>query len=365
MTVDPDLADWLRLTFIQGVGDRSIHKLLGAFGLPSAIFAASRGDIGKLMSDAQASKLFTARDDAKLAERIDATLAWAAQPENVILTLADADYPRGLLECGDAPPLIYLKGDYTLLNAPCVAIVGSRNATAAGLANADSFAAALSAAGYTVVSGLAAGIDSAAHEGGLKGKGRTIAIVGTGLDIVYPARNRALAHRIAQEGLLVSEFALGTPAMADNFPRRNRIISGLSKGVLVVEAALRSGSLITARLAGEQGRDVFALPGSIHAPLSKGCHKLIKDGAKLVDAVEDILQELGMPRDLGDAPRPLPDAALAASPLLIALGYDPISLDSLCARANVSAEAATAELMQLELEGLVQSLPGNRFARVK
>ena len=223
--------------------------------------------------------------------QIERTVAWLAQPGNHVLTLADAAYPARLLEIADPPTLLYAKGRIDLLSAPSVAVVGSRNATAAGLENAEQFSAALVEAGWTVVSGLALGIDTAAHRGSLKAvtaasavAAATVAVVGTGLDIVYPSRNRALAHQIAEAGCILSEYPLGMPAIAANFPRRNRLISGLSRGVLVVEAAARSGSLITARMAAEQGRDVFAIPGSMHSPLSRGCHQLIRQGAKLVES---------------------------------------------------------------------------------
>ena len=221
--------------------------------------------------------------------------SWLDDPANCVLTLADADYPQSLLQIPDPPPLLYAKGRRELLNRACFAIVGSRNATRAGIQQAEAFAGALSDANLVIVSGLALGIDAAAHRGGLAGASSTIAIVGTGLDVVYPARNRDLAHEIASRGCIVSEFPLGTPPMPDNFPRRNRLISGMARGCLVVEAALSSGSLITARMANEQGKEVFAMPGSIHSPLAKGCHRLIKQGAKLAESAEDILEELRLP----------------------------------------------------------------------
>ena len=242
------------------------------------------------ISPKQAEQLFS--HDSQQA--IDAALAWAAEPGNAILALADAAYPKRLLDTPDPPTVLYAKGRTELLNAPALAIVGSRNATPQGEANAEAFATTLANAGLTIVSGLALGIDAAAHRGGLRGKSSTIAVIGTGIDRVYPARNQALARDIATQGCIISEFPLGTQALKENFPRRNRVISGLARGCLVVEAAERSGSLITARLSGEQGRDVFAIPGSIHSPLSKGCHKLIKQGAKLVDDASDILDELGL-----------------------------------------------------------------------
>jgi DNA processing protein len=262
--------------------------------------------------------------------------------------------------------LLYVKGRNDLLNLPALAIVGSRNATPQGAALAESFAKALSDAGLTIVSGLALGIDAAAHRGGLAGSARSIAVVGTGLDVVYPARNRALAHELAAAGALVSEFPLGTGPLASNFPRRNRLISGLARGCLVIEAAAQSGSLITARLANEQGREVFAVPGSIHSPLSKGCHLLIKQGAKLVEDARDILEELHMPL-------PVPAAAASAAAragtreqaLLEHLGFDPCDIDTLSTRSGLSSDVVSSLLTQFEIEGIVAALPGGRYQRVR
>ena len=277
--MDDPRASWLRLTLVTGAGGQTQRKLLKAFGDPAEVFRAPRARLQSLLSAAVADRLF----DEDLDSRIHEALSWADQPGNHLLTLADGEYPRSLLQTEDPPTVLYAKGRLDLLNRPCIALVGSRNCTGQGSANAEAFAAALSRAGFTIVSGLALGIDAAAHLGGLAGPGSTIAVIGTGADRIYPSRNRDLAHRLAREGLILSEFPIGTPALAANFPRRNRVISGLSRGVLVVEAADRSGSLITARLAAEQGREVFAIPGSIHSSLSKGCHRLIKQGAKLVD----------------------------------------------------------------------------------
>jgi DNA processing protein len=278
--------------------------------------------------------------------------------------LGDADYPQLLLQIPDPPPLLYVKGNCSLLNRFALAVVGSRNATAQGIANAQEFARSLSDAGITIVSGLALGVDAAAHHGGLAGAASSIAVVGTGLDIVYPARNRALAHALAERGALISEFPLGTPALASNFPRRNRVISGISRGCLVVEAALQSGSLITARLANEQGREVFALPGSIHSPLAKGCHRLIKQGAKLVDDANDILEEFDFAHGPTDAKSTLaPDTA--AGRLLETIGHAPCVLDALAARAGLPADALAALLLELELSGLIEKLPGNIYQRIR
>ena len=247
-----------------------------------------------------------------------------------------------------------------MLNRPALAVVGSRNATTQGLNNAEAFAQAVSAAGLCIVSGMAHGIDAAAHRGGLRGKSSSIAVVGTGLDKIYPAANRELAHQLAQEGVLISEFSLGTPPLAANFPRRNRIISGLSLGCLVVEASLQSGSLITARMALEQGRDVFAIPASIHAPQAKGCHYLIKQGAKLVECAQDILQELGH----FTAATAQPASAPESHPLFAHLGFDPIDLDNLSQRSGLTIEALSAILLQLEMDGNVATLPGGLYQRL-
>jgi DNA processing protein len=256
---------------------------------------------------------------------------------------------------------LYVKGRRALLGQPSLAVVGSRNATAQGVSNAEAFAQAVGAANLCVVSGMAHGIDAAAHRGALRTSGSSIAVVGTGLDRVYPAAHRELAHALASDGLLISEFPLGTPPLAANFPRRNRIISGLSLGCLVVEASLQSGSLITARMALEQGREVFAIPGSIHSPQSKGCHHLIKEGAKLVECAQDILDELGHFAAKTDA-------AIAPSvgnhPVLEHLGYDPVDMDSLSLRSGLTIDALSAILLQLELEGQVAALPGGLFQRI-
>ena len=367
-TADPDLAAWLRLCLIPGMGDATIRKLLGACGLPQQVFSASHQVLAQAAGEDHAARVRAALNDTAINAAVDTSLGWQEDAGNHIVTLADADYPRALLDMPDPPPLLYLKGRRALLASRAIAIVGSRNATAQGIANAESFAAALSRAGLCIVSGQALGIDTAAHLGGLAGAGSTIAVIGTGADIVYPARNRDLAHRIAAQGLIVSEFPLGTAANAANFPRRNRIISGLSQGVLVIEAALKSGSLITARLAGEQGRDVFALPGSIHSPLAKGCHQLIKQGAKLVDSVEDILDELGMRDAAAGAARHAPAAAaVAAVPhaaLLDALGHDPVAVHALGARTGLDAGALSAQLLELELSRQITQLPGGLVQRI-
>ncbi|EPX95324.1 DNA processing protein DprA [Ralstonia sp. AU12-08] len=354
--------------------------MLAAFGLPQDIFVQPYSALARVLPERQARALLAA-PDAALAALIERTVAWANEPGNAVFTLADRGYPPRLLELTDPPTVLYAKGDVSLLRAAAVGVVGARSATAAGIDNARAFAQALSAASVTIVSGLALGIDAAAHEGALSGPGSTIAVVGTGLDIVYPARNRALAHRIAEAGVIISEYPLGMGARAENFPRRNRLIAGLARGLLVVEAAAQSGSLITARLAAEQGRDVFAIPGSIHSPLAKGCHLLIKQGAKLVETAADILDELGWGRSTAPVKRtsrtaPAEDAVIAQAPvaraapsaaettLLDALGFDPVDLDTLCERTGQAAAALSAQLLALELDGRVERQPGGRFLRL-
>ena len=355
MRHDSELAAWIKLSLIPGLGGQSLRKLLSTFGLPQRVLAVGRSALTGIVSAEIAARILSDLDSAA----VDAALEWAATEGHAVLTLADGDYPQPLLETPDPPALLYLRGRRELLARPGLAVVGSRNATPQGISNAEQFARAFSCAGLTIVSGLALGIDAAAHRGGLDGAGSTIAVLGTGADILYPQRNRALGERIAQEGLIVSEFPLGTPPHGSNFPRRNRVISGLARGCLVVEAALASGSLITARLAAEQGREVFAIPGSIHSPHSKGCHALIKQGAKLVESAQDLLQELGIDALLV----PPVGAAPADSGLLAQLGYDACDIDTLCARSGLTADLVSAMLLQLELDGKVASLPGGLYQR--
>lgn len=371
MTDTDELAAWIRLMDTDGVGPQTARELLGRFGMPSEIFGAGFSALQKCVSEKVAHALCAPVSD-ELQARIDRTLSWAAQPGNRVLTLADHDYPKSLLTIPDPPTVLYAKGNLSLLTSPAIAIVGSRNATKQGLENAERFAQALSAAGLTVISGMALGIDASAHQGALRhttsarGSGSTVAVTGTGLDLVYPARHRDLAHKIADAGCLLSEYPLGTPAIASNFPRRNRIISGLSLGVLVVEAAAQSGSLITARSALEQGREVFAIPGSIHSPLSKGCHLLIRQGAKLVESAQDILEELRWHSDsspvMTTAPAAPGDSLCDA--LLAAAGYDPVSVDQLAERSNLSAAEVQAGLLTLELDGKIELLPGGQYRRL-
>jgi DNA processing protein len=290
---DPSLKAWLALSLTRGLGGEGARRLLKEFGSPDAVLAASLSSLKSFVKPDVAAEIKKGITD----DALNLVLTWLEDNNNHVVTLADSDYPQALLNIPDPPLLLYVKGRVDLLNHVALAIVGSRSATPQGIHNAEAFARSLSDAGLCIISGLAHGIDAAAHRGALRGSGNgqgsSIAVVGTGLDKVYPASNRDLAHALAQHGTLISEFPLGTPPLAANFPRRNRLISGMGLGCLVVEASLQSGSLITARLALEQGREVFAIPGSIHAPQSKGCHALLKQGAKLVETAQDILEELG------------------------------------------------------------------------
>ena len=358
----PELGAWLRLTETPQLGRESVRKLLAAFGSAQATLAASTAARGGVVPRTPAAALETVPENFDA--QFSATLAWlnadTPEPRDVI-TLGDSRYPAALLDTADPPLLLYAQGRFELLNANAIAVVGSRSPTAQGADNARAFSCQLSQGGLTIVSGLALGVDAAAHTGGLEGDGSTVAVVGTGLDRVYPKRNLALAHRIAANGLIVSEYSLGMPPLAPNFPRRNRIIAGLAKGTLVVEAAVQSGSLITARMANEAGRDVFAIPGSIHSPQARGCHALIKQGAKLVETAQDILEEL---RGCA-APAPMqPGGDAHATPLLDALGFDPVTLDALVARTGASAAELSVQLLDLELGGQVARLPGQLFQRV-
>lgn len=363
MAVPGALSSWLRLTLIPGIGGETQRKLLTAFGWPDAVFSASFGSLRAVIGDKAVRLLLDTNNEAAIAS----AETWASGEEQHIVTLADPAYPQTFLEIPDPPTLLYVRGRLELLNRPALSIVGSRNPTPQGLHNAERFAAALADAGLVVASGLALGIDAAAHRGALSVSGDTIAFIGTGIDRIYPARNRELAHEIGAKGTIVSEFPLGTPVIAANFPRRNRLISGIARGVLVVEAAMESGSLITARLAGEQGRDVFAIPGSIHSPQAKGCHRLIKQGAKLVETAQDILEELHwpiLPQTTQKQPVESCNAAGSAD-LLAHMGYDPCSVDELVTRSGLTADALSVMLLHLELEGRIASLPGNRYQRLQ
>ncbi len=360
-----ELAAWLRLLLTPGVGLDSARKLLAAFGLPEAVFAQPASAWQTVVGARAASALDHPPED--LDAQLDRTLAWLAEaPDRHILTLGDPLYPPDLLQMADPPVLLYVLGSVQALHHPRrLAIVGSRNPTPQGEINARQFAQALGQAGVCVVSGLALGVDGAAHDGAMLAGAPTVAVVGTGLDRVYPKRHLALAHRIGAQGALVSEYPLGTPPLAAHFPQRNRIIAGLSQGTLVVEAAVQSGSLITARLAVEQGREVFAIPGSIHAPQSRGCHALIRQGAKLVESAQDILEDLHFADPSAPDERARPDHSQGASEdsLLRAMGHDPVSLDALQARTGLDTAHLQARLLELELAGDVARLPGGLLQR--
>ena len=403
--MDPDeLAAWLRLTLTPGVGNDTARRLLAAFGLPQAIFVQPAAALRQLLSPTQASAL--AQEPPELAARLKATQDWLDGAEDGlgrrVITLGDSAYPAGLLTIEDPPVLLYATGQLQLLesesNRPparsesalraidsivngwptqALAVVGSRNPTPQGAQNARQFARHLGAAGLTIVSGLALGVDGAAHEGALQAVDETaparrlatVAVIGTGIDRVYPRQHRALAHRIARQVLILSEYPLGTPPLPANFPKRNRLIAGLAQGTLVIEAALQSGSLITARLAAEQGKEVFAIPGSIHSPQSRGAHALLRQGAKLVETAQDVLEELRWPAAAApaDAPGPVPDAPVPngdTAALLAALGADPVGFDALQARTGLPTERLQARLLELELEGQLSRLPGGLFQRL-
>jgi DNA processing protein len=382
-----ELAAWLRLGATAGMGRATARRLLAAFGSPERVLGAERAAM-LCVADATAVQVLLRRD-ARDAALLEATWRWLQDaslevPRDVI-ALGDPRYPALLLEAGDPPVLLFTLGRAELLAAPALAIVGSRKATPQGVENAREFARELSRQGHAVVSGLAMGIDGAAHEGALAGPGSTIAFVGTGLDRTYPARHAALAARIAAQGLIASEYPLGTPPLPVHFPRRNRLIAGLARGTLVVEAALPSGSLITAQLAVEAGREVFAIPGSIHSPYSQGCHRLIQQGAKLVTTAADVLQEFDAPAGRArmspaqerlfpiEAPQGTEDDVDATSgfddprhpdaALIAALGHDPSSLDALAARTGWPADRLAARLLDLELAGAVRRLPGGLLQR--
>jgi DNA processing protein len=351
---------WIALSLVPDLGPKAFCRLLGRFGTPDDVFAAATSDLKEVVPAPIAECISDGYQERLLAP----ALAWLDETGHAVITLADERYPARLLEIADPPPLIYVDGEPATLNLPALAIVGSRNASPQGLKTAQNFAHALSDAGLTIVSGLALGIDAAAHRGGVAGRSGSIAVFGTGITTLYPARNRELAAEIAKSGALVSEFPIGYPILAQNFPRRNRLISGLSLGCLVVEAALHSGSLITAQYALEQGREVFAVPGSIHSPMSKGPHRLLKQGAKLVECVDDVLLELNLPVEKVEDKRP----AVASNPqtqaLLEAMGYEACAVDTICERSAFAASEVCSLLLTLELEGKVASLPGGYYQRV-
>ena len=380
LTMDEaELQAWLRLLLTPGVGNESARKLLLAFGSAQAIFEQSEAALLAIGSARLVQAVQT--EPEELQGQLTSTLDWlAAGDDRSVVNLGEAHYPAALLNITDPPLLLFMLGSLlpqadtqeSLETLNCLAIVGSRNPTPQGEVNARQFAQTFGASGWCGVSGMALGVDGAAHDGALMGGGHTVAVVGTGLDRVYPKKHFGLAHRIAARGLIVSEFPLGTPPLTANFPRRNRIISGLSHGTLVIEAALQSGSLITARLAAEQGKEVFAIPGSIHSPQSRGCHLLIKQGAKLVESAQDVLEELRLPLSFAAAEASTVDGMTltetpeekAEHPLLKALGFDAAGLDSLQARTGWPTAQLQAQLLELELKGEVARLPGGLFVRM-
>ena len=378
-----ELAAWLRLATTPGISRATARRLLAALGSAERVLAADDATLLALVGPEVIALL--KRHDRRDGEVVDATLHWLSDRSEGtcrdVVVLGDVRYPAMLLETADPPLLLFTEGDVALLSTPSIAVVGSRSATPQGMDNARAFARFLSERKLTIVSGLAMGIDGAAHEGGLAGPGSTVAFIGCGIDRVYPSRHAALMRRIAEQGLVASEYPLGAEPLALHFPRRNRLIAGISRGTLVVEAAVESGSLITARMALECGREVFAIPGSIHAPQSRGCHRLIQEGAKLVETGEDVLRELRLPAKPGAArhapiqpslfaqsagaaaapgredPPPAPD------PLLDALGHDPTTVDVLAARTGLPSERLAAQLLELEFAGTVQRLPGGLVQR--
>jgi len=363
LPIDADeLGAWLRLLLVPGVGRQAARRLLQALGSPQAVAAAPGDQLRPLVGDKLAAALLQDSDDWTRAR--DSVLAWLqGGTQRQVITLGDPAYPPALLESPDPPLLLYVQGEARHLSARAVAVVGSRRPTAQGRDNAHAFGQALGAAGYVVVSGLAQGIDGAAHEGALAAGAPTVAVLGTGPDRVYPPQHLELARRIAAQGALLSEYLPGTPPLAENFPPRNRLIAGLCLGTVVIEAALRSGSLITARLANEAGREVFAVPGSIHAAQSRGCHALIREGAHLVESAAEVLAELGGTAMPPPAAAPEVPPPRDADPLLDALGHDPIGLDGLQARTGLPTPTLLARLLELELDGQVARLPGGLFQR--
>jgi len=363
------LADWLALCRAPGLGPRTLGQLLQACATPRAVFDRAAHARLPVALDPPTLEALRRPDWAA----VDRDLAWLERSGCTALSLDHPVYPPLLRQIGDAPPLLFVHGDPAFLARPQVAVVGSRNPTPQGRDTAFEFARTLAVAGFGITSGLATGIDAAAHRGALDAGGVTVAVLGCGLDTIYPPRHKELAAQIHRGGALVSAFLPGTPPRPAHFPQRNRLISGLSLGPLVVEAATRSGSLITARCAADQGREVFAVPGSIHNPLSRGCHALIRQGAKLVEAVGDVLEELGAlsqyvlnlagsaTDDLGKGCRDVLDPA--QSRLLEMLGFDPISIDVLIERSGLTPEEVSSMLLVLELQGYVAAFGGGRYCR--
>jgi DNA processing protein len=358
-----NLHAWLRFALAPKLTYASRFALLKAFGAPDRVFAASHEALAAAVGERIAAALADALKAEPRTQELDRAVAWLAEPNHHFVGMGESAYPLAFLEMPDPPIALYVQGRIELLNAPAIGIVGSRNATVEGVRDAEAFAETLSRHGLTIVSGMALGIDSAAHLGGLRARGSSVAVLGTGADRIYPPRNRELAHRLANEGAIVSEFPLGTPPVRENFPQRNRLISGLAKGVLVVEAATGSGSLITAKCAVDQNRDVFAIPGSIHSTVSRGCHKLIRDGAKLVECAEDILEELNLvPKAATKQTVAVPERS---DPLLEAMGRAPTSIDEIAVRMGRPAAFVAAGISALEIEGRVAALASGLFQRLE
>lgn len=357
-----ELGAWLRLLQAPGIGRGTARRLLAAFGSPQGVLAADAVAVAQVAGPQAHAALAAAAEAA--GELTAQSMAWLRSGEHRhVLTLGDPAYPGPLLESPDPPLLLFVRGQLEALRQPAVAVVGSRRPTAQGRDHARQFAQALAREGWVVVSGLALGVDAAAHQGALDAGGITVAVMGTGPDRLYPARHAELAQRIVDRGALLTEFMPGAPPLPEHFPQRNRIIAGLCQGTLVVEAALQSGSLVTARLANEAGRDVYALPGSVLSEQSRGCHALIRDGARLIETPSELLGELRQaPLPLA-APAGTPAQPDAADPVLEALGHDPMNLDSLCARTGWPAHQLLARLLELELEGHAARLPGGLFQR--
>ncbi|MFT0849416.1 DNA-processing protein DprA [Achromobacter sp. F4_2707] len=400
-----ELVGWLRLSAEPGLSRAVIRHLLKELGLPQHILSASAAALSRHLPQDIVARL-QAPASPEVQAVIDTALRLLAQPDHYLITLADAAYPTALFDTGDPPVLLYVRGKPELLHQPAMAIVGARNATEGGKDNARAFARHLAGRGWSVISGLARGIDAAAHEGALQAgptAGGTIAVLASGLDVIYPRQHGKLTEDIAAHGALVTEYPPGTPAQPFRFPDRNRLVAGLARGILVVEAAVQSGSLLTARLAGEYGREVFAIPGSIHAPLSRGCHALIRQGAKLVEQGSDIEEELlrtgPVPQAVGQAQAPTftsyenrpphaaqpftnttgnvqstppsqgrrPTSRILKDPtvgrVLSALGYDPADADQLCRRSGLEFSRIAAILTELELNDIVQRMDDGRYQR--
>ena len=374
MKTTEELENWISLWRVSGVGAKYFQTLLSYFDDPAAVFKATSSSLKQAgISQNLADTILDSKDN----DSAKPDLEWLNAADNHhIITINCPEYPKLLKQTDGSPPLLYVHGELSIINDPQLAIVGSRNPTQSGMTSAYDFAKYLAQTGLCITSGLALGIDGSAHQGALDGNGPTIAIIATGIDRVYPAKHRDLAHKIVETGAIISEFPIGTQPRSGNFPRRNRIISGLAHGTLVVEAALKSGSLITARLASEQGREVFSIPGSIHNPLAKGCHQLIRQGAKLVETAQDILEEMSAVIDLSDVDQSILEQSSNTDTtetnniesehqiLLDKMGYDPIPIDKLVVSTGFKAESIAAMLLILELQNQVSSNGGGTYTRI-